>query len=184
MVDTAVLTMVRDIVAILGVVGGFTYYVMTVRASQRTQQLTLKAQELTQKTQEQALETRQAQLFMQLFSQWNRKDFLEGYLIIMEAEFTNVEEFEKIFDTPIKQAQIGHVYFMLEGVGSLLHKEMIDPILVSDMFWSISIRYWEKMKPIIISQRKNTGNPRLGEYVEYLASEMEKLGEQIRPEIS
>jgi len=35
MVDTAVLTMVKDIVTILGVIGGFTYYVMTVRASQR-----------------------------------------------------------------------------------------------------------------------------------------------------
>ena len=37
MVDLAALSMVRDIVAILGVVGGFTYYVMTVRASQRNQ---------------------------------------------------------------------------------------------------------------------------------------------------
>ena len=39
MVDLAVLTMVRDIVAILGVIGGFTYYVMTVRTAQKNQQL-------------------------------------------------------------------------------------------------------------------------------------------------
>ena len=31
--------MVRDIVTILGVIGGFTYYVMTVRATQKNQQL-------------------------------------------------------------------------------------------------------------------------------------------------
>jgi len=62
MVDLAALSMVRDIVTILGVVGGFTYYVMTVRATQRNQALSLKAQE-------QQLETRQAQFFMQIYSQ-------------------------------------------------------------------------------------------------------------------
>ena len=73
---------------------------------------------------------------------------------------------------------------MLEGVGSLLHKGMIDPILVSDIFYSTAITYWNKMKAIIIHMRKITGNPRYGEYVEYLASEMEKLGEHVRPELS
>ncbi len=31
--------MVKDIVTILGVIGGFTYYVMNVRATQKNQQL-------------------------------------------------------------------------------------------------------------------------------------------------
>jgi len=70
MVDPTVLTMVRDIVAILGVIGGFTYYVMTVRSSQRNQTLSLKAQE-------QALETRQAQLFMYIYDKWSSREYIK-----------------------------------------------------------------------------------------------------------
>jgi len=55
--------MVRDVVAIFGVIAGFTYYVLTVRSSQRTQR--------------QQLETRQAQLFMQLYRLYDTKDFME-----------------------------------------------------------------------------------------------------------
>jgi hypothetical protein len=45
------ISMVRDLVAIFGVLAGFTYYVLTVRNSQKMQKM--------------QLETRQAQLFMQ-----------------------------------------------------------------------------------------------------------------------
>ena len=63
MVDPVTLQMVRDVVAIFGVIAGFTYYVLTVRSSQRTQR--------------QQLETRQAQLFMQLYRLYDTKDFME-----------------------------------------------------------------------------------------------------------
>jgi len=62
-VDPVTLQMVRDVVAIFGVIAGFTYYVLTVRSSQRTQR--------------QQLETRQAQLFMQLYRLYDTKDFME-----------------------------------------------------------------------------------------------------------
>ena len=60
--------MIRDLVAIFGVIAGFTYYVMTVRNSQRMQQMTL--------------ETRQAQLFMQVYDRWASRDMTK-----MEYEF-------------------------------------------------------------------------------------------------
>jgi len=50
MIDPVTLQMVRDVVAIFGVIAGFTYYVLTVRNSQRMQKM--------------QLETRQAQLSM------------------------------------------------------------------------------------------------------------------------
>jgi len=59
---------IRDLVAIFGVIAGFTYYVMTVRNSQRMQQMTL--------------ETRQAQLFMQVYDRWASRDMTK-----MEYEF-------------------------------------------------------------------------------------------------
>jgi sensor domain CHASE-containing protein len=38
------LSVIRDLVAIFGVIAGFSYYVLTVRANQKNQELTLKAQ--------------------------------------------------------------------------------------------------------------------------------------------
>ena len=168
MVDLAVITMVKDIVTILGVIGGFTYYVMTVRNAQHTRELTLKAQQ-------QSAETRQAQLYMQIFNQWNEREFWEDYFSVMEAEFSNIEEYESIFDTPAKRAQVNHAGTLIEGVGSLLHKGLIDPVLVSDMLYSTSINFWNKMKPIMQQLRQSKNNPRFGEYTEYLLLKWKNL---------
>jgi hypothetical protein len=46
----------------VGILVGVFYYIMTIKANQRNQELTLKAQE-------QALETRQTQIFMQIYNQ-------------------------------------------------------------------------------------------------------------------
>jgi len=170
------LSMVLDILTTVSIIIGVFYYIMTLQNSNRTQQLTLKAQE-------HATETRQAQLFMQIFNKWNEREFWEDYFIVMEADFSNIEEYQRIFDTPAKRAQVNHVGTLIEGVGSLLHKGLIDPVLVSDMLYSTSINFWYKMEPIMQHLRQSKNNPRFGEYSEYLAHEMEKLGEQIRPEL-
>ena len=62
------LSTIRDLVAIFGVIAGFSYYVLTVRANQRNQEIAMKNQELMLKAQQQTVETRQAQLFMQVYN--------------------------------------------------------------------------------------------------------------------
>ena len=80
MVDQAVITMVRDIVTILGVIGGFTYYVMTVRATQRNQQL--------------QLETRRTQLFLQLYGTITPENIQTVREINSRWSWTDVDELE------------------------------------------------------------------------------------------
>jgi uncharacterized membrane-anchored protein YhcB (DUF1043 family) len=61
--------MVLSTLQTIALVVGIAYYLFIMRNSQRNQELTLKAQE-------QALETRQTQLFMQIYqdmSSWNGK---------------------------------------------------------------------------------------------------------------
>ena len=66
------LSIIRDLVAIFGVIAGFSYYVLTVRANQRNQELALKAQQLQ-------LETRQAQLLMQVYNKFDTKEKHHAY---------------------------------------------------------------------------------------------------------
>ena len=79
MVDLAVLQVVRDLVATFGVIAGFTYYVMTVRNSQRMQKV--------------QLDTRKAQLYMQLFMRITSEEFMKKSLDLLKLEYDNVGEF-------------------------------------------------------------------------------------------
>ena len=73
------LPLVLQIIQTVSLVVGIVYYLIIMRNSQRTRELTLRSQELTRKAQEQALETRQAQLFMQLYNRLNEGEFCESY---------------------------------------------------------------------------------------------------------
>jgi len=65
------LPIILQIVQTVALVVGIIYYLTIMRNQQRTRELTLKAQE-------HATETRQAQLFMQIYDKWSDPDFLEA----------------------------------------------------------------------------------------------------------
>jgi hypothetical protein len=82
LVDIALLQSVSYIAGALGVCVAAIYYVMNLKISQRNQEISLKNQELSQKTQElalkaqeQNLETRQAQLFMNIYQTSYSKEY-------------------------------------------------------------------------------------------------------------
>ena len=62
MIQSLNLSTVRDIVAILGVAIGFSYYILNPRNGR---------------------ETRQAQLFMQIHNQWKNKEFIRQFMEIL-----------------------------------------------------------------------------------------------------
>jgi hypothetical protein len=78
------LPIVLQILQTAGILVGIAYYLVIMRNSQKTreltlrnQELTLQSQELSRKAQEQAVETRQAQLFMSIFNSWTTKENLK-----------------------------------------------------------------------------------------------------------
>ena len=171
MVDPVTLQMVRDVVAIFGVIAGFTYYVLTVRNSQRTQR--------------QQLETRQAQLFMQLYSLYDTKDFMEDY-----AKVSYIFQYEDLADWQQKYgvhtnlpayaswARIGR-YF--DGVGILVKKNMIDVNLVTELLREPVIYSWENMRPWVYEMRDEMDTPEVWENFEYLYEEVRKRHPQTTP---
>ena len=62
-----------------GILVGIFYYLMVLRNQQKNQEMSLRNQELTLKSQALATETRQAQLFMQLFDRWSDPSFAKVY---------------------------------------------------------------------------------------------------------
>ncbi len=93
MVDLALLQSVSYIAGALGVCVAAVYYVMNLRMSQKNQELSLKTQELAYKAQEQTLETRQAQLFMQIFQRFNEPDFFDKYTTFLSWKWKDYDDF-------------------------------------------------------------------------------------------
>jgi hypothetical protein len=153
---------------------------MTLRYTRRNQELTLKAQE-------QALETRQAQLFMQLFDRWLASGYAEKLVeLLFHQEWKDYKDWEEKYG-PERNPEAANVYFTLdtyfEGVGTLVERKLVDPSLVEDLMgWDI-VTYWDKIRPIAEGIRKNRNIPSWAEKSEYLYNQIFAIAEKEHSEL-
>jgi len=164
------LSVIRDLVAIFGVIAGFSYYVLTVRNAQKTRELTLKAQE-------QSADTRQAQLLMQLYAHLREDKFNTQYTELQRKyEFRDYDDFMEKLDDDIEfRAMINSVCSFFEGVGVLVHRNLLDPQLVDDLMSSNVFLTWEKIGPYIKEIRLRRNRPEFWDKFEYLYEEVMKI---------
>jgi len=137
------LTLVLQIVQTVGILVGIIYYITIMRNSQRNQELTLKAQEQT-------LETRQAQLFLNIYNVYSSKQFQRGREELMHLrEWTDYDDFAKYGSDvdPEAKATWDSILMWLEGLGVLVKRGLIDPELVHDLLYAFIINFWERHLP-------------------------------------
>ena len=163
------LAVIRDLVTIFGVIAGFSYYVLAVRNDQKNQR--------------QQLETRQAQLMMQIAGAFN-EEFSRNWLEISSVEWTDFDDYDrKIMKDKTLMSKFMNIGFLLESVGVLVYKKMIDVELVDHLFSSMVITYWEKFGPMEIMYRERYNNPKNAEWTEYLYGEVMRIAASQHPEI-
>lgn len=67
-----------------------------------------------------------------------------------------------------------------EGIGVFLKKKIVDVNLVDELF-SVSLKFmYERLKPIIDSNRQRFNDPRVFEHFEYLYDEMKKREQNLQ----
>ena len=117
------LSVVRDLVAIFGVIAGFSYYVLTVRNAQRNQQ--------------HQLETRQAQLFMQIYDRFTTKEFQLDYrTLAVSDDWTDYDDFIQNIrglENVETSNPIAVTLTYFEGLGVLVEEGLIDVNLVAKL---------------------------------------------------
>jgi len=172
------LSVIRDLVAIFGVIAGFTYYVLTVRNAQKTRELTLAAQKQT-------ADTRQAQLFMQLYNQSvNDPAFLRDWMHFRSLEWRDFDEYMETL------SQMGSEDFnavmklggFLEGIAVLVSEDLLSIRLVARLVKNVVIDYWEKIGPMHEEIKAHQGL-RGGFEVEHLYSRLMEYLEE-NPELT
>lgn len=150
------LSVIRDLVAIFGVLAGFSYYVMTVR-HQRS--------------------SRKAQLFMEMYRDFKTAEVQKAWIdVVLNWEWDSYEDFMEKYswntnwEERKKQAILTGIY---EGLGVLVYRNLIDIKMIEELMRSYIILFWEKMAPIFHEMRKS--NPLTAEWVEYLYNEVKKI---------
>jgi len=169
MVDLAALSMVRDIVTILGVIGGFTYYVMTVRATQRNQALSLKAQE-------QQMETREIQILLERNDQIIKSGSL-AWNDVLNMKWDNYEDFMSKYaydgNPDLLQKRLS-IWRNMNSCGIMVKDGLIKLESYIKHVGDNPPIIWEKFKDIILEQRLVFDNPDYFLGIEYLAGAVEQ----------
>ena len=156
MVDLTEIQAAYYMVAATGVLVAAAYYIYNIRTTSKTQELALKAQQQT-------LETRQAQLLMQIFDKISNKDYREDFMeTVWNWKFDSYEDYiTNIGSKTEKVARLTHVFDTLGGVGVLLENKLVDPKMVYHVLGWEPILCWEKYEPIIKEWGRRTGEPKM-----------------------
>ena len=114
MVDLAEIQAAYYMVATTGVIIAAIFYILNMRAT---------------------LQTRQAQLFMPIYSKVTEKDFMkDNWEILDEWKWIDLDDFEKKYlDDRDNRAKFMACSDYFDGVGVLVKRKLIDPELVDDL---------------------------------------------------
>jgi hypothetical protein len=151
------LSVVRDLVAIFGVIAGLTYYVFVVRNAG-----------ISRKTQV-VLDLRNT-----LYSFETNRKIVE----LLSMTWEDFEDFQRKYDSTVNPdnfAKRWMVFMRFEGMGYMLHLGLVDIDTIFNLIGSyVILQLWQKYEPIIKEQRKFYNEPHWYRWWEYLASEISK----------
>jgi len=125
------LSTIRDLVTIFGVIAGFSYYVLTVKNTQKNQQL--------------QLETRQAQLYMSLLDRWNTAEFSKQRYDSYNMEWTDLDDFRQKYNRKTNSdifASWNTFGRTILGLAELKRKGLIDVDFLDGMMLADILNWW------------------------------------------
>ncbi len=176
--------MVLNTLQTAGILVGIFYYVMTLRNQRKNQEISLRNQELTLKAQEQALETRQAQLFMNIYDRrLNNPHFDDVNHRIQGLRWKDWDEYQALFDYTNPETRDNHLAMstmmnFYQGVGVLVKANLVDIRLISHLMSNSTKEFWEKVEPIVEEAREDWYGPGFLIDTEYLYNELMKYSEE------
>ena len=131
-------------------------------------------------TRETELETRQAQLFMNIYNQgFTNPQFLEAMLTVSHLHWESLEEYQALLDYTNPETRNNRLAMTMligfyEGVGVLVKENLLDIRMVALLMTGPMKSFWEKLEPIVEERREYRNYPRWVSETEYLYNELMK----------
>ena len=133
------------------------------------------------------LQTRQAQLFMPIYSTYHSDEYMKAYSEIMRWKWENYDDYINKYgpeSNPEAYIMYRKVFGFFEGVGVLVRRRLIDPSLVDDLMSGAIVQYWERFESILLERRRRLNWPQVGEQIEYLYNEVKPIAERQRQQLN
>jgi hypothetical protein len=146
---------VSVVVASASVVAGVIYYLFQIRLQTKV---------------------RQTDLVIRLYTTFASKEMRQTWEKVRTREDLDFEAYQKKYGL----SDVDEIGWFFEGVGVLLHRKLMDITVVDDLFSSPVKISWEKLKPLALSERKQSARPQVWEWWEYLYNEMQKREQKLQ----
>jgi hypothetical protein len=166
MVDLSEIQSAYYVIAATGVIGTLTAAFIAVRTYVNTNK---RAEEARKRE----LETRQAQMFMNIYQQIITREFVEAWRrVYEESHWTNYSEFQELWNDKGFRDSFNIVGTYYEGIGVLVREELLPIRMVALLMCGMALSFWEKVKPVIVEARGVFGYSRFLSESEYLYGEL------------
>ena len=122
------------------------------------------------------VKNRQAQLVVQLYSQFSNPEFLENldHTLDHYKDF-NPDNLPEDWEGGWKNKRMISVMAFFEGIGVLVKRKLIDINLVADMLSTPIITVWKAMEPYVMSRRKALQRNQVWDWFEFLYHRIQKI---------
>jgi hypothetical protein len=158
------LSTVQTISLVIGIV----YYLTIMRNNQKSQKL--------------QLETRKAQLYIQLFLRITSEEFTKKSLDLLKMPIGDISEFmERHISGPEStlHAKLFSMFWHIDGLGYMMSQGLIDPEMVYNFGGGFAqVWHWKKWEPLILRMRELRDEPEFLKWFEYAADEMMKIRQE------
>ena len=164
----------------LGLIVSILYYTTILQNANKTRELQLRAQE-------HATETRQAQLFMQIYSTWSSRETINIRSELSTWTWIDYDDFTQKYgatNNPEAHTKFQELANWYEGIGVLIKRKLIDPTFVDDLMSGTTMWGWETFGSIVKERRVRHNYPYYYEFWEYLYDEVSAIAQKQHPELS
>jgi hypothetical protein len=180
MVDLAEMGVILQTISVMSAA---TAAVIGVRSYINANKRAEEAKHKEQETRDRELQTRQAQMFMNIYNQLTTKDFGAALNLNAKSHYMNYSEFNELMQKEDFQEAFTIIGMYWEGIGVLVKEKFLDIRLVALMLCGNTRFFWEKLKPFVDEARVNMGYERWMSETEYLYNELLKYLDE-HPELS
>jgi hypothetical protein len=159
----SLIPLIPGIITAIGVLVAATYYVYNIKISRNIMETTL--------------ETRQAQLFMQVLQRFNEPDFFDKYTSFLSWKWKDYDDYISKYGPKADSGSWyseGSVAAFFNGVGLLLYMNLLDIKIIHGLLFVHVKMFWDKIKPITYEMRTRLDLPQVDQWVEYLYDELNK----------
>lgn len=169
LIELSALQAFREVVTIVGVIAGLTYYVLTVQNANKA---------------------RKIQLTLRMAGQWQDREVSLLSLELLEMRWEDYEDFRRKYDSTVNHDNYSKrtsLFNIFSEIGYLLKQNLVDIDTVYDITGGYSpLLMWNKFRPIILKQREIYVDPTRNQWFEYLVTELsrERVKRGLAPDIT